>query len=308
MQTCPRKDQARADQPVRALLTTWLAPTRSLQSEETAMQDTLFNLDDRVVVVTGGLGQLGQTFTTCLAERGGKIAIVDLNTDAAELEPPLKAAADEGRILLINCDVTDRTALEAAMTEIEAQWEAPSGLINNAALDAPPDAPAEENGPFETYPRASLDRVLEVNVTGVLHACQVIGGRMAELGRGSIVNVSSIYGLVSPNQDLYQYRREKGETFFKPVAYSVSKSALFNLTRYLATYWGPKGVRVNTVTFGGVFNDQDPKFLSAYESRVPLGRMAKAEDYNGAILYLLSDASSYMTGSNMIIDGGWTAW
>ena len=113
---------------------------------------------------------------------------------------------------------------------------------------------------------------------------------------------------MSPDQKLYEYRREDGAAFYKPVAYSVSKSALLNLTRYLATYWGPKGVRVNTVSFGGVFDNQDPRFRAEYEARVPLGRMASTDDYNGTVVYLLSDASRYMTGSNVVIDGGWTAW
>jgi NAD(P)-dependent dehydrogenase (short-subunit alcohol dehydrogenase family) len=131
---------------------------------------------------------------------------------------------------------------------------------------------------------------------------------MAEAGSGSIINISSIYGLISPDQRIYEYRRQGGEPFFKPVAYSASKSALFNLTRYLATYWGPKGVRVNTLTFGGVFNNQDSEFLKGYTSHVPLGRMADETDYNGAVVFLLSEASRYMTGSNIILDGGWTAW
>jgi NAD(P)-dependent dehydrogenase (short-subunit alcohol dehydrogenase family) len=151
--------------------------------------------------------------------------------------------------------------------------------------------------------------VMQVNTKGVFLCCQVIGGAMAAADRGSIVNISSIYGLVSPNQSIYEYRREAtGMPFVKPVAYSVSKSALFNLTRYLATYWAKNNVRVNTLTFGGVFNEQDPKFLENYCARVPLGRMAREDEYNGAIIFLLSDASSYMTGSNVVIDGGWTAW
>ena len=155
--------------------------------------------------------------------------------------------------MFVQADVTDKDSLEQALQTITAEWETPSGLVNNAALDSPPNAPVEENGPFETYPVASFEKILQVNVTGVFLCCQVFGRAMAEAGRGSIINICSTYGVVSPNQDLYTYRRERGETFFKPVAYSVSKSALLNLTRYLATYWAKKGVRVNTLTFGGVF-------------------------------------------------------
>jgi NAD(P)-dependent dehydrogenase (short-subunit alcohol dehydrogenase family) len=149
---------------------------------------------------------------------------------------------------------------------------------------------------------------MEVNSKGVFLCCQVFGGAMARAAAGSIVNVGSIYGVVSPNQGLYEYRRQAGETFFKPVAYAASKSSLLNLTRYLATYWGRSGVRVNSVTFGGVFNDQDSRFLENYEAHVPMGRMARADEYNGVVQFLLSDAASYMTGSNLTVDGGWTAW
>jgi len=194
------------------------------------------------------------------------------------------------------------------LRQVISSWGVPHALINNAALDAPPNAPEEENGPFESYPAGSWDKVMEVNVKGVFLCCQVIGGQMAASGRGSIVNISSIYGMVSPDQRLYEYRRKGGAVFFKPVAYSASKSALLNLTRYLATYWADKGVRVNTLTFGGVFNDQDEQFLKGYCARVPLGRMARENEYDGAIIFLVSDASSYMTGANLIIDGGWTAW
>ena len=148
---------------------------------------------------------------------------------------------------------------------------------------------------------------MNVNVKGVYLACQVIGSAMAEAGRGSIINVSSIYGIVSPDQSLYEYRRARGETFFKPVAYSVSKSALLNLSRYLATYWARSGVRVNTLVIAGVENRQEEAFLQAYCQRIPMGRMAERTEYNGAVLFLASEASRYMTGSQLVVDGGWTA-
>jgi NAD(P)-dependent dehydrogenase (short-subunit alcohol dehydrogenase family) len=149
---------------------------------------------------------------------------------------------------------------------------------------------------------------MDVNLKGTLICCQVIGAEMARQGRGSIINISSIYGLLSPCQDIYAFRRRQGEVFYKPVAYAVSKSAVLNLTRYLATYWGKQGVRVNTLTLGGVFNDQPEEFLQAYCARVPMGRMAGADEMSGAVVFLASDAATYMTGSNLIIDGGWSAW
>ena len=158
-------------------------------------------------------------------------------------------------------DVTDRGAIEQATAKLS---QAPHVLVNAAALDSPPDAPAEEVGRFEDYPSESFDEVMRVNVKGTLLACQVIGALMADAGRGSIVNVSSIYGMLSPVQELYDFRRDGGEEFFKPVAYSVSKSALYNLTRYLATYWAKSGVRVNTLTLAGVWNEQPQEFLDAY--------------------------------------------
>jgi NAD(P)-dependent dehydrogenase (short-subunit alcohol dehydrogenase family) len=131
---------------------------------------------------------------------------------------------------------------------------------------------------------------------------------MARAHRGSIVNVSSVYGLLSPVQDLYEFRRRGGEEFVKPVAYSVSKSALYNLTRYLSTYWARRGVRVNTLTLAGVWNDQPQEFLEAYAQRMPIGRMADAREVVGPVVFLASDASSYVTGANLVADGGWSAW
>jgi len=269
---------------------------------------SLFDLSGRVVVVTGGLGQLGRQFVLALRDAGARVAVLDRTDDAALIKARYGADAADARLMFLAADVTDRASLEAAHGRIVAQWEEPAGLINNAALDSPPDSPAEETGPFESYPEASWDTVMAVNAKGPFLCCQVFGGAMAQAGRGSIVNVASIYGAVSPDQGLYEYRRQRGEVFYKPVAYSASKSALYNLTRYLATYWGPKNVRVNTVTFAGVFNNQDPAFLERYCAKVPLGRMADETEYNGAMVFLMSDASAYMTGANVTLDGGFTAW
>jgi len=259
-----------------------------------------FRLDGATVVLTGGAGQLGQAFAAALLDAGARVAIFDM----AAAEP----MADSDRLMQLRVDVTDRASIEDACARVVADWSAPHGLVNAAALDSPPDAPAEENGPFETYPEASWDRVMSVNAKGVFLTCQVVGGAMAAEGRGTIVNIASIYGALSPDQGLYEYRRTRDETFFKPVAYSASKSSLYNLTRYIATYWAPKGVRANTVTFAGVFADQDPGFLERYVPKVPLGRMAEPDDYTGPIVFLLSDASRYMTGADLVVDGGFSAW
>ena len=265
-----------------------------------------FDLGGRVVVVTGGLGQLGAAFSNALIAAGARVAVLDVSDDRGRAKIALTDVGED-RLRLYAADVTSKDSLRGVLARIEGDWETPSGLINNAAIDSPPGAPASENGPFEDYPDASLDKMLDVNVKGVIFCCQVFGGAMAKAGRGSIANISSIYGALSPDQGLYQYRRDRGENFYKPVGYSVTKSALMNLTRYLAVYWGKAGVRVNTLTFAGVFANQEPAFLEPYTRKVPLGRMAEPEDYEGPVVFLMSDASRYMTGSNVVIDGGFTA-
>lgn len=260
----------------------------------------LFSVAGKVAIVTGALGQLGRQFAGALAAGGARVVALDRRIP--------EGLASNDQTLYLEGDVTNRASLEKALDAIIARFGPPDILINNAGLDSPPGAPASETGPFENYPEESWDMVLDVNLKGVFLCCQVFGGAMAKAGRGSIVNISSIYGVVSPDQRIYEFRRAEGAEFFKPVAYSASKSGILNLTRYLATYWAAKGVRVNTLTFAGVFNNQDPRFLKGYCAKVPLGRMASPDEYNGAILFLSSKASSYMTGANMVLDGGFTAW
>ena len=270
--------------------------------------DKLFDLRSRVAIVTGGMGQLGLEYTLALAGRGVKVAIFDRMLKPKIPNTTLARLLKTGRVLSFRVDICSRKEVQKAARRVSQLWAVPHILINNAALDSPPDAPPGDVGPFETYPESSFDKVMDVNVKGTLICCQVIGGMMAAAGRGSVVNVSSIYGILSPCQDLYKFRRQTGKTFYKPVAYSVSKSAILNLTRYLATYWAQKGVRVNTLTPAGIFNNQPKEFLDAYCGRIPVGRMAKADEMNGAIIFLASDASSYMTGANLVVDGGWSAW
>ena len=210
--------------------------------------DELFSVADKIVVVTGGMGQLGRQYSLALEARGARVAVLDLVVEDAAVR---ERFPDSDRFMFCAVDVTQRASLEAALAEIESAWGTPQVLINNAALDSPPSAPASENGPFETYPEDSFDRVMDVNVKGVFLCCQVFGGAMANAGRGSIINIGSIYGTVSPNQRIYEYRAESGPPFFKPVAYSVSKSALANLTRYLATYWAGKGGASEYADVGG---------------------------------------------------------
>jgi NAD(P)-dependent dehydrogenase (short-subunit alcohol dehydrogenase family) len=227
---------------------------------------------------------------------------------------PGRGAADLGEALagddvrVFAADVTDRQALTAVLAAIREAWDVPHLLVNAAAVDAPPDAPADEVGPFEGVPVEALDRVLDVNVLGTVVPCQVFGAAMAEAGRGSIVNVASVYGMLSPDQSLYAFRRRAGEEFVKPVGYAVSKAAVLNLTRYLATYWAASGVRVNTLTPHGIANGQPEEFVSAFAARSPLGRLMDAGEAVGAVVFLASDASSYVTGANVVVDGGWSAW
>ena len=269
----------------------------------------IFSVENRVAVVTGGLGQLGTQFARSLAQSGARVAIFSRRPFSAA-QTAEKFPGLEDRIRVYEASVTDKAALEAATEELVADWGVPHVLVNNAGIDSKPNGAAEQNAPFEVYPQQYWDEIIDTNLTGVMLTSQVVGSKMAEERRGSIINVGSIYGLVSPNQALYAYREKRdGVPFIKAVSYAASKSALINLTRYLGTYWAPKKVRVNLISFGGVKTAAfDKEFIDAFLERVPMGRQAEIDEYNGVIRFLASDASSYMTGSNIVVDGGFTAW
>lgn len=274
------------------------------------MEDKLFSVKNRICIVTGGFGQLGFQYVKALHERGAKVAVFGRSSTRERIDKVFGEILDEN-LRFYQTDIVKKEELEAALDDIEAVWGTPDVLVNNAGIDTQPSAPPEVSGPFENFPEEVFREVVEVNLVGTFLTCQAVGARMKKAGKGgSIINVGSIYGMVSPVQDIYAYKKEMtGVPFIKPVAYSAAKSGIYNLTRYLATYWGKDNIRVNTFTPSGVWRDtQDQYFQANYCARIPIGRMAQEDEYNGAILFLASDASRYMTGSNLIMDGGWTAW
>src|SRR3989344_1772784 len=264
-----------------------------------------FDLSERIAVITGGNGLLGTEYAETLLNAGAKVAILDIGNGLNE--PLKKLSTETGSVKFFQADVTDKESLTAAAGRIEKGMGVPHILINCAAVDFDPGADASENRSFADYSQKSWNKVLEVNLTGTMLACQVFGEAMAVAGRGSIINLSSIYGLVAPDQRMYEYLKEKtGTPFIKPIAYSATKAAIIGITKWLATYYAPRGVRVNALAPGGVFNGQDEAFLKKYAERTPMGRMAEKHELNGALLFLASDASSYVTGETISVDGGWT--
>ena len=277
------------------------------------MEDKLFSVKGKICVVSGGLGQIGAEFVKELRGRGARVAVWARTVNDERITRTFgEGALKDPDLRFYVTDITKKETLNAALDDMEAAWgEAPDVLVNNAGIDTQPSAPPEVSGPFENFPEEVFREVVDVNLVGTFLACQAVGARMVRSGKGgSIINVGSIYGMVSPVQDIYAYKKEMtGIPFIKPVAYSAAKSGIYNLTRYLATYWGKQGIRVNTLTPSGVWREtQDQYFQANYCARMPIGRMARADEYNGALIFLASDASRYMTGSNMIVDGGWTAW
>lgn len=276
----------------------------SIVSDPSSFLVELFGLNNRVAIVTGAAGQLGGEYVRTLLSAGACVAAFDVNLDNPK---SILSKINSKRLLTLEVDITDKKSVQRGLEEVLSHFGTLNILINNAAIDAPPNATDQETGPFETYPERSWQIMMDVNLKGMFICCQILGGYMASKCGGSIINISSIYGVLSPDQRIYAYRSIE-KPFFKPVAYSVSKAGVLGLTKYLATYWASKNVRVNALILGGVFNNQDEIFIKNYSHKVPLGRMAWQYEYNGAILFLASDASSYMTGSALVIDGGYSAW
>jgi NAD(P)-dependent dehydrogenase (short-subunit alcohol dehydrogenase family) len=275
-----------------------------------------FDLTGRVAVVTGGAGLLGKEFCRALAEAGATVVVADLNAQAAAAVAKTTQAESrhpEGfRCLGIQTDVTDPQSVKRMVETTLDAFGRLDILVNSAALDPKVDPQALAGrttplGSFEDYPLEAWNTALNVNLTGmflVTQACVV--PMLAQDKKGSIINICSTYGLNGPDQRIY--RKEGRPPTFKPVYYTVTKAGVLGFTKYLAAYYMGTQIRVNALTPGGVYNQHDDTFVANYSAKTILGRMAHKDEMNGGLLFLASDASSYMTGSNLVVDGGWTAW
>ena len=265
----------------------------------------LFSLKEKIAIVTGALGLLGKNHCQALAEAGANVVVCDLD----ESECAKFAAKLPSLSLGIYADIRNKKSVIDLKNKIISNYGKIDILVNNAAMNDKFEDPstALEDSKFENYPVEMFKKSLDVNVTGMFLCSQVLGSEMAKKQSGSIINIASTYGLVAPDQSIY--KNDQGEqTFYKSAAYPVTKGAVISFTKFLAAYWGNKGVRVNSLSPGGVKDNQDEFFVKNYSKKTPLGRMANPEDYKGALVFLASDASNYMTGANLIVDGGWTAW
>ena len=269
-----------------------------------------FNLNDRVAIVTGGGGQLGFEFCKALAEAGAAVVAADLNMELAS--KTASRLTDSGySALAFHLDVTRLESTRELVAETVKQFGRLDILVNSAALDPKFDPAAAAKGiapgAFEDYPLDQWNAALNVNLTGMFLVTQACVKQMIVQGKkGSIINICSTYGLNGPDQRIYI--KDGVRVAYKPVYYTVTKAGVMGFTKYLAAYYAGTEIRVNALTPGGVFNNHDDYFVKNYSAKTILGRMAKKDEMNGALLFLASEASSYMTGNNVIVDGGWTAW
>lgn len=269
-----------------------------------------FDLKERAAVVTGGAGLLGAEFCRTLAEAGAAVAVIDLNADSAQRVAD-SLNKDGYRAKAIPTNITNPDSVKSMAAAVLSTFGRLDVLVNSAALDPKFDPAAAAHGiapgAFEDYPLEQWQAAMSVNLTGMFLVTQACVKPMIEQGnRGSIINICSTYGLNGPDQRIYVRNGER--VAYKPVYYTVTKAGVLGFTKYLAAYYAGTEIRVNALTPGGVFNDHEEYFVKNYSAKTMLGRMARKDEMNGALLFLASDASSYMTGNNVVVDGGWTAW
>ena len=260
----------------------------------------LFDLSDKIVVLTGAAGHLGKNYVDGLSQAGANVVLSDINYQGCKkIEKQMREKYDIDP-LSVKLDLTDPKSIKCMISKITKKYSSIDVLVNNAAYQG--DKKIRSAG-FEKLELGTWNKAINVNLTGIFLLCQAVGKIMLKQKSGNIINISSTYGMVGADQRIY------GKSGLNsPAFYAATKSGILNLTRYLASYWNRTGIRVNTLSPGGVENNQDKNFIRKYSEKTMLGRMARNDEYVGALIFLASDASSYMTGSNLVIDGGWTAW
>lgn len=273
------------------------------------MHMTDFSLTGRVAIVTGGAGLLGVKHAEAIAAAGGVPVLADIRREDAEARAADIAASSGVPAIGLACDITKTESVEALLDAVLARFGRVDILVNNAANNPKVEAPGQNFSRLERFPIEQWNADVAVGLTGAFLCAQIIGGALATQKRGVIVNISSEYGIIAPDQRLYRKQElPDDEQPVKPVTYSVVKAGLHGLTLYLATYWAQDGVRVNTISLGGVESGQPAAFLERAAARIPMGRMAQPHDFQGALVYLCSDAAAFVTGANLVVDGGKTIW
>lgn len=263
----------------------------------------LFSLDNKVAVVTGGAGILGVQHGIALTEQGARVILIDKDIKKAEASVKEIEEATGNKVDFSYVDLTEKSSIEEVFQNIYMDYKSIDILVNNAATKS--DNFFDD---FESFPIEDWKYIMSVNTDAVFLCSQQAGKYMKQNTGGSIINISSIYGVVAPDMSIYEGSEYLGKAINSPAIYSASKGAVVMLTKYLAAYWAKSGIRTNCITSGGIFSGQNERFVANYSKKCPMGRMGNSDELRGALVYLASDASSYVNGHNLVVDGGWTAW